>query len=590
MAQTVGEYAVTRMQRWGVKRVFGYPGDGITGLMEAFEKNKDQISFIQTRHEEMAAFMACGHAKYTGEVGVCVATSGPGAIHLLNGLYDAKLDHQPVVAIVGQQKRMSLGGHHHQEVDLLSLYKDVAGSFVQICMEPTQIRHLIDRAFRIALAERTVTCIILPNDVQQMPYEAPPREPGAIHSSVGYSPGILLPAQEDLQRAADLLNAGTKVAILVGAGAIGAAEELMRVAELLSAGVAKALLGKAVLPDDLPYVTGTIGLLGTKPSWDLMADCDTLLIVGSSFPYTEFLPKEGQATGVQIDVDAGMLGIRYPMDVHLQGHARETLRQLIPLLHQKTDNSWQQTIAAGISKWYQVLEKRALLPANPVNPQLVFHELNKRLPSDCLLAADSGSTTFWYARNLLIRKGMQATVTGSLATMCSAVPYAVAAKFAYPERMPIAIVGDGAMQMLGMNELITIARYYPQWASPRLLIVVINNLDLNMVSWEQRAMGGYPKFEDSQTLPDVSFAAFARTLGLEGYRISHPEEISETLDRAFAASKPVVVEALCDATVPILPPHMSAPQIKKFFTALLKGDPEAGDIVKQIYQQVIAGQ
>jgi pyruvate dehydrogenase (quinone) len=589
MAQTVSEFLVNRLQNWGVKRIFGYPGDGINGILSALRSSKDKISFIQSRHEEMAALMACGHAKYTGEAGVCLATSGPGAIHLLNGLYDAKMDHQPVVAIIGQQKRMSLGGNYQQEVDLLSLFKDVASAYIQICMEPSQIKHLTDRAFRIALSERTVTCIIVPNDVQEMPYEPPPREHGSVLSSSDYTQAIVLPDSDRLREAADILNNGKKVAILIGAGAIGAGPEVMKVAELLGAGVAKALLGKAALPDNLPYVTGTIGLLGTKPSWDLMMECDTFLMIGSSFPYSEFLPKPGQAKSVQIDVDGKMLGIRYSIDITLQGHARQTLQLLIPLLKQKDDTSWQLQIQNNIIEWNNVIEQRALQTADPVNPQFVFYELNKRLPDDSILAADSGSTTFWYARNIMIREGMKASVTGSLATMCSAVPYAIAAKFAYPERMVVAMIGDGAMQMLGMNELITIAKYYKQWSHPGLMIVVINNLDLNMVSWEQRALGGYPKFEDSQVIPDVSFAAFAKSIGLDGYRIEKPGEVADKLDQAFVSNRPVVVEALCDATVPILPPHMNFKQIKKFFSALMKGDNEAGEIIKQVYKQATAG-
>ncbi|HYE53821.1 MAG TPA: thiamine pyrophosphate-requiring protein [Chitinophagaceae bacterium] len=588
MAQTVGEFLVERLQVWGIKRVFGYPGDGINGILSAFQSAEDKISFIQARHEEMAAFMACGHAKYTGEPGVCLATSGPGAIHLLNGLYDAKLDHQPVVAIVGQQKRMSMGGDFQQEVDLLSLFKDVAGAYVQVCNEPSQIRHLADRAFRIAMAERTVTCIIIPNDVQEMEYKDPPVVHGAIFSSPGYTASAMVPAHDQLQQAAAILNEGKKVAILIGAGAMGAAAEVMQVAELLGAGVAKALLGKAVLPDDLPYVTGAIGLLGTGPSWELMNDCDTLLMIGSSFPYAEFLPEPGQAKAVQIDVDGKMLGIRYPMDVMLQGHAKQTLHALIPLLQRKDDRNWRQQIEKSVRNWHETIEKRAMQSADPVNPQLVFHELNKRLPHDCILAADSGSTTFWYARNLQIRQGMKASVTGSLATMCSSVPYAIAAKFAHPDKIAIAISGDGAMQMLGMNELITVAKYYKQWSDPRMMVIVINNLDLNMVTWEQRALAGYPKFEASQEIPDVSFAAFARSLGLEGYRITRPEEVQSMLDAAFASDKPVVVEALCDANVPILPPHMTRKQITKFFTALMKGDSEANDIIKQVYKEVTA--
>ena len=587
MAKSVGEFLIDRLYAWGVRRIFGYPGDGINGIIGGLETAENKPEFIQVRHEEMAAFMACGHAKYTGEVGVCLATSGPGAIHLLNGLYDAKLDHQPVVAIVGQQAMMAIGGSYQQEVDLMSLFKDVAGEYVHMCTDPSQIRHLVDRALRIALSERTVTCIIIPNDVQELKYEEPPHTHGSIHSSVGYSKPRMLPASEDLQRAAAILNQGEKIAILVGAGAFKAAEEVMETAELLGAGVAKALLGKAVLPDNIPYVTGCIGLLGTKPSWDLMAGCDTLLMVGSSFPYSEFLPKEGKAKGIQIDIDGRMLGIRYPMEVHLQGDSKETLRALIPLLQKKEDRSWQQEIEKGILQWEEVLEARSMNEADPINPERVFRELSKRLPDRCILAGDSGSTAFWYARDIRIRPGMMASLSGTLATMCSAVPYAIAAKFAYPDRMPIAIAGDGAMQMLGINELITISKYWKQWKTPYFMILVINNHDLNMVSWEQRSVNGMPKYEPSQNLPDFQYAEYAKMLGLEGIRISRPEQIADALDTAMAADRPVVVEAVTDPNVPLMPPHISVKEAKNFLSSIIKGDSNAWEMVKQTYKDAV---
>ncbi|CAA9508273.1 MAG: Thiamine pyrophosphate-requiring protein PA2108 [uncultured Segetibacter sp.] len=586
MSKTVGKFIIDRLTAWGVKRVFGYPGDGINGILGGLRSSADQVEFIQVRHEEMAAFMACGHAKFTGEVGVCMATSGPGAIHLLNGLYDAKLDHQPVVAIVGQQARAALGGHYQQEVDLLSLFKDVANDFVQMCVDPSQIRHLVDRAIRVALAKRTVTCIIVPNDVQELKYEEPAREHGTIHSSIGYAFPSLLPANADLQKAADILNAGKKVAILVGAGALGAADEVIEVAEMLGAGVAKALLGKAVLPDDLPYVTGSIGLLGTKPSWDLMTECDTLLMIGSSFPYSEYLPKEGKARGVQIDIDGTMLGLRYPMEVHLQGDSKETLRALIPMLARKKDRNWQQQIENEVAQWWKVLEARSMNSANPVNPQAVFWELSKRLTNDSIICGDSGSSTFWYARDLKIKKGMKASLSGTLATMCSAVPYAIAAKFAFSDRMVVAVSGDGAMQMLGINELITIAKYWRQWRTPQLIIVVVNNQDLNMVTWEQRALAGDKKFEASQNIPDFPYARYAQMIGLEGIRIDKPEQIVSAFDRAMLADKPVIVEAVTDPNVPLLPPHVNPGHAAKFFTALFKGDSEAANMVKQTYKEV----
>lgn len=589
MSKTVGQFVIERLNEWGVNRIYGYPGDGINGILSGLEKARDKMRFIQTRHEETAALMACAHAKYTGSVGVCLATSGPGAIHLLNGLYDAKLDHQPVVAIMGQKPLLGLGGNVQQEVDLLSLFKDVASDYVQMCSDPRQIRHLIDRAFRIALSHRTVTAIIIPNDVQQSSYEEPPREHGSVHSSVGYLKPRIIPAQSDLHAAAAILNSGRKVAMLVGAGAKNASEEIMQIAEHLGAGVAKALLGKDVLPDDLPYVTGAIGLLGTVPSWELMSECDTLFMIGSSFPYSEFLPKEGQARGVQIDIDAKMLGIRYPMEVQLQGDSKETLKALIPLLERKQDRTWRNRIEKSVAAWWKVLEARSMNEAKPINPQKVFWELSKRLPENCILAGDSGSIVFWFARDLKIRKGMMASVSGSLATMGSSVPYALAAKFAFPGRVPIAIAGDGAMQMLCMNELITIAKYWKTWETPQLIVIVINNHDLNMVTWEQRALAGDPRFEDSQDLPDVNYAEFANMLGLKGIRVDHPANITGALDAAMNADRPVLLEVICDPNVPLLPPHTTLDQKKKFFAAMMNGEPEKNDIIKKIYEEVKDG-
>jgi pyruvate dehydrogenase (quinone) len=587
MSQTVSDFVVERLASWGIRRIFGYPGDGINGVMGALNRAKGKIDFIQTRHEEMAAFMACAHAKFTGEVGVCMSTSGPGAIHLLNGLYDAKMDHQPVVAIVGQQSRMSMGGDYQQEVDLLSLFKDVAHEYVHMCTEPSQARHLIDRAIRIAQVNRTVTCVILPNDVQELDYAEPPRLHGTVHTGMSYTRPEIVPSLADLQLAAEVLNAGKKVAILIGAGAAGAENEIIEVAETLGAGVAKALLGKAVLPDDLPFVTGSIGLLGTKPSYDLMMDCDTLLMIGTSFPYSEFLPKEGAARAVQIDIDGRMLGLRYPTEVNLQGDSRRTLQALLPLLVRKEDRSWREKIESEISRWWKVLEARAMKSANPINPQRFFWELSPLLPDNCILAADSGSIATWFAMDLRIRKGMKASLSGNLATMCPGVPYAIAAKFAYPDRVPIALVGDGAMQMMGINELITISKYYRRWSDPRLLIVVLNNQDLNMVTWEQRVMMGDPKFEASQDVPEVNYAAYAQLLGLEGIRIEKENEIGPALQTALSARRPVVLDLLSDPSVPPLPPHITLRQAKDFTSSILKGDVNAWDMIKETYKEVI---
>jgi pyruvate dehydrogenase (quinone) len=579
MATTVGDFLLQRLHAWGVRRVFGYPGDGINGIMGAFGRT-DAIEFVQARHEELAAFMACAHAKFTGQVGVCLATSGPGAIHLLNGLYDAKADHQPVVAIVGQQQRAALGGDYQQEVDLVSLFKDVANEYVHMATVPAQVRHLVDRAVRIALEQRTITCIIFPNDVQDLKaVEAPPHEHGTVHSGIGYTAHMRVPGNDDLRRAAEVLNAGRKVAMLVGAGALHATEEIIEVAQRLGAGVAKALLGKAAVPDDLPFVTGSIGLLGTKPSYDLMTGCDTLLMVGSAFPYSEFLPREGKARGVQIDIDGRMLNLRYPMEVGLVGDSRETLRSLIPLLDDKKDRTWRREIEESVAQWWRVLEARARTAAKPVNPQRVFWELSPRLPDNCIVTCDSGSAAAWYARDLKFRRGMMGSLSGGLATMGPAIPYALAAKLAHPNRHSIALLGDGAMQMNGINALITIAGLWRAWPDPRLTIAVLNNSDLNMVTWEQRGMEGDPRYEPSQSLPPFPYAEYARLLGLGGVRVESPDDVAAAWDQALIADRPTVIEFVTDPAVPITPPHITAAQMKAYASALLHGDPEATRIV-----------
>ncbi|MEC4718917.1 thiamine pyrophosphate-requiring protein [Noviherbaspirillum sp. CPCC 100848] len=584
-AATVGDFILQRLQQWKVRRVYGYPGDSINGIMGAFGR-QDAIEFVQTRHEEMAAFMACAHAKFTGETGVCLATSGPGAIHLLNGLYDAKLDHQPVVAIVGQQKRAALGGDYQQEVDLQSLFKDVAHEYVQTAMTPEQVRHLVDRAFRIAQEQRAVTCIIIPNDLQELDaVEAPPREHGTVHSGIGSVGRNLVPSADGLQQAAEILNRGKKVAILAGAGALGATEELVQAAELLGAGIAKALLGKAAVPDDLPFVTGSIGIIGTRPSFEMMNACDTLLMVGSSFPYAEFLPPEGQARGVQIDIDARMTSLRYPMECNLIGDARETLKALLPLLDRKSDRSWRGEIEGNVARWWQTMARRAMDAATPLNPQLPFHELSKRLPDDCILTCDSGSAASWYALHLQVRQGMQASLSGGLSTMGCAVPYAIAAKYAHPGRPVIALAGDGAMQMNGINGLITIAKNWRAWSSPNLVVMVLNNRDLNFVTWEQRGQEGDPKYAPSQDLPDFAYADFARMLGLHGIRVESPDQVGDAWDRALAADRPCLLEFVADANVPPLPPHMTRKQAKSYYEALEKGDADAQAIRTALERQ-----
>lgn len=581
MGEQVSDFLLKRLSAWGVKRIFGYPGDGINGLLGALGRAHERFEFVQVRHEEMAAFMACAHAKFTGEVGVCLATSGPGAIHLLNGLYDAKKDHQPVVAIVGQQAQSALGGDYQQEVDLTSLFKDVAHEYVHMASSPAQVRHLVDRAIRIAMDQRTVTCVILPSDLQEMDaVEIPPRAHGTVHSGIGYERARTVPEAAQLKRAASVLNEGKKVALLVGAGALHASDEIIEVAERLGAGVAKALLGRAAVPDDLPYVTGAIGLLGTNPSWELMNGCDTLLMVGSTFPYSEFLPKEGQARGVQIDLDGRVLSIRYPMEVNLIGDSAETLRALLPHLERKEDRSWQQHIEEEVAHWWKILEARAMTKAKPINPQRVFWELSPRLPDNCILTCDSGSAANWYARDLKLRRGMMASLSGGLATMGPGVPYAIAAKFAYPQRAVIAMVGDGAMQMNGINELVTIAKYWKRWQDPRLVVLVLNNRDLNQVTWEQRVMAGDPKYAPSQDIPDFPYAGYAELLGLGGIKVDEPDALGEAWETALGSDRPVVLEAVTDPDVPPMPPHIKPEQAKAYLSALLHGDPDALGIIK----------
>jgi pyruvate dehydrogenase (quinone) len=590
MSQTVSDHIIQRLYSWGVRTIYGYPGDGINGLMGALDRAEGRIRFIQTRHEEAAAFMACGHAKFTGQVGVCMATSGPGAIHLLNGLYDASMDHQPVVAIVGQAARTAMGADYQQVVDLKTLFKDVAHHYVQECTHPASARHMIDRAVRIAFAERTVTCVIVPNDIQELDgVDAPPHEHNTTLTGIGYHRGVVVPGDYDLAAAAEILNTGKKVAILVGAGALGASAEVLQVAEVLGAGVAKALLGKAVLADDLPFVTGSIGLLGTMPSDKLMENCDTLFMIGSSFPYVEFLPKEGKARGVQIDLSPRMLSLRDPMDVSLHGDSAQTLRALLPLLQRKEDRRWRADIEGWVSEWWKMMEKRALTGADPINPQRVFWELSPRLPDNAILTADSGSCAGWWARDLKIRPGMMASLSGNLATMGPAMPYATAAKFAHPDRPVIAAIGDGAMQMLGNSVLVTIAEHFKEWTDPRLVVVVLNNGDLNQVTWEQRAMVGDPKFEASQELPPFPYARYATMVGLIGIEVNTPEEIVPALEQALAADRPVVIECHTDPEVPPLPPHITFKEAKNFMSSIMHGDPRRWRMIEQSAKQVWAG-
>ncbi|HEX4092760.1 MAG TPA: thiamine pyrophosphate-requiring protein [Trebonia sp.] len=578
---TVADYLLERLRAWDVKHVFAFPGDGINGILAAWGRAGNKPQFVQARHEEMAAFEAVGYAKFTGNVGVCMATSGPGAIHLLNGLYDAKLDHVPVVAIVGQTSRSAMGGSYQQEVDLLTLFKDVASDYVQMVTVPEQLPNVLDRAIRVALAERAPTAIIIPSDVQELAYSAPTHAFKMVPSSLGVDWSTTTADDAGIAKAAEILNAGSKVAILAGQGARGARKELEQVADLLGAGVAKPLLGKDVLSDELPFVTGSIGLLGTRPSYEMMMNCDTLLTVGSSFPYTQFLPAFDQARGVQIDIDGKMIGMRYPNELNLIGDSAATLRALIPHLRRKQDRSWREGIEANVDKWWRSMAAEAEVAADPINPMLVFHELSSRLPLDAIVTADSGSSANWYARQLRFRGDMRGSLSGNLATMGPGVPYGIGAKFGAPGRPVIVFAGDGAMQMNGLAELITIKHYWEQWSDARLIIAVLHNNDLNQVTWEMRAMEGAPKFTESQRLPDVSYEGFARSLGLGGIAVDKPEQVAPAWEQALAADRPTVLDFRTDPDVPPIPPHATFEQAKDLAKALLHGDPDSVGIVKE---------
>lgn len=589
---TVSDFLVERLHAWGVRRIFGYPGDGINGIIAALHRAQDKIEFVQVRHEEQAAFMACAHAKFTGEIGVCLGTSGPGAIHLLNGLYDAKNDHVPVLALAGQSATTVIGSEYQQEANLESLYEDVASEYRVTVTNPAQARHAIDRAVRAALAARTVTALFFPKDVQEeKAVPEPPHAPNMNHSSVGYERARMLPHERDLQRAANILNVGERVALLVGAGALGAEDALIALADRLQAGCAKALLGKAVLPDDPPWVTGTIGLLGTLASSEMMKHCDTLLMVGTNYPYAQFLPEPGQARGIQIDVNGARTGIRYATELNLQGDARDTLEALLPLLEQKTGTAWRERLARAAEKEAGVSASRAAIAGADglVNPEDVFVALDRRLPDDAILTADAGTSTNWAARHLRMRRGMKWSLSGTLATMGGAVPYAIGAKFAFPYRPVIAITGDGAMQMNGINELITVAKYWQRWSDPRLVFVVANNRDLNQVTWEMRIETGVPKFPGSQDLPDFPYARYAELIGLRGVRVERADELDEAWDAVLHADRPAVLEVLTDPNISMLPPHIEPAQVKAFASAMLHGDPDEAPVLVQSVKGVLAG-
>ncbi|MGN6722995.1 MAG: thiamine pyrophosphate-requiring protein, partial [Marmoricola sp.] len=518
---------------------------------------------------------------FTDRVGVCMATSGPGAIHLLNGLYDAKLDHVPVVAIVGQTNRSAMGGAYQQEVDLHTLFKDVA-SYVETVTVPEQLPNVLDRAIRVATSRRGPTALVVHADVQELEHSAPTHDFKMVPSSLGRtSTTTVVPDDASIRAAAEILNEGERVAILVGTGAAGASVEVAEVAELLGAGVAKALLGKDVISDDLPYVTGSIGLLGTRPSYDMMRGCDTLLTIGSSFPYSQFMPDFGKARGVQIDSDPTMIGMRYPYEVNLVGDSRATLAALLPLLKPKADRSWRETIDRNVERWWGVMADEAMVDAKPINPMRLFSELSPRLPDNAIVTADSGSAANWYARQLRFRGNMRGSLSGNLATMGPGIPYGIGAKFGNPDRPVIVFEGDGAMQMNGLAELITIKRYWQDWKDPRFVVAILHNDDLNQVTWEMRAMGAAPKFAESQSLPCIDYAGFAESIGLLSSTVEHPDDLGPAWDRALSADRPTVLDVHVDPDIPPIPPHATLEQAISTAEALLKGDENRAGVIKE---------
>jgi pyruvate dehydrogenase (quinone) len=565
MAVTAADVLLDALHDWGVDVVFGLPGDGINGIMEALRKRQDQIRFVQVRHEESAAFMACGYAKFTGRLGVCLATSGPGGLHLLNGLYDAKLDGQPVLALTGLPYHDVIGTCTQQDVELDKVFADVAKYNVRV-MGPEHVESVAHLACRTALAYNGVSHITFPVDLQDAAVERKGSKrnvPG--HTSDVFARSARLPAEDDLQRAAEILTAGKKIAILAGRGALGATTELEQIAEILGAPIVKALLGKAAVPDDSPYTTGQIGLLGTRPSQEVMEGCDTLLLVGTAFPYIEFLPKPGQARAVQIELDSMRVGLRYPVEVGLVGDSRRTLQALLPLLRRNDDRRFLEQAQSGMREWWQLIEERGTRADVPMKPQVVAWELGKRLRDDAIVCSDSGTVATWWARQIRARRGQMYSLSGMLASMANGLPYAIAAQIAYPERQCVAFVGDGGFSML-MAELATCVKY-----KLPIKVVIVKNNTLGMIKWEQMVFLGNPEY--GCELQPIDFAAFARACGATGFTVEDPGQCGAVLDQALANPGPVVVEAVVDPFVPPMPPKVTVEQATKFAEALAKGTP-----------------
>ncbi|MER7796660.1 thiamine pyrophosphate-requiring protein [Microbacterium sp. NPDC096154] len=561
---TVADQIVRRLSEWGVGRVFGYSGDGINGVLDALRRSEADIEFVQARHEENAAFMAVGQEKYDGGAGVVISTQGPGAIHLLNGLYDAKLDHAPVVALIGQQHRSTLGSGYMQEVDLRTLFADVASAYITQVATPEQVPLAIDRAFRCALAERAPAVVILPHDVQSAEASEVTRSPstpshGVVRTAAVYEPALVAPSPERLREAADLLAGARRPMILAGRGAAACADELTGLARRLRAGIVTSLLGKPFIDESLPFAAGTMGHLGTTASAELLTGCDLLLIVGSNDPWTEYYPAPGQAAAIQIDRDPRMIGNRFPVDVGVVADATAAVRGLAELIEERPEDDWWARVLDAVERWNDTSARRAAVPAEPLNPEAVLRALNGHLPGDARVALDVGSVVYWYARQLRLPRGVPAHVSGTLATMGCGVPYGLAAKLGAPGRPTVVLAGDGGMQMTGVAELITVADRWRDWADPRFIVAVFDNGDLAEVSWEQREMEGAPRFPDTQDLPRFPYAEYARMLGLEGETVASPDDLDAAWGRAFASDRPYILHLRTDPAVPLLPPSASSP-------------------------------
>ncbi|MBM6621666.1 thiamine pyrophosphate-requiring protein [Micrococcaceae bacterium RIT802] len=590
MATTVSDFVIGRIREWGVSRIFGFPGDGIgafDGALGKAERDGEGLEYIRPTHEEICALMATAYAKFTGEVGVCAATSSPGAFHLLNGLYDAKMDNQPVVAIVGQQGLSSLGTFTQQESNLERAVSDVA-VYTQTVVSPKQAQAVVDTAFRMARVRLGPAVVILPHDVQsmEMPELAP--ENWVSRSSAVAPSTSIVPPRDDILKAAEIINAGSRVTFLVGHGSNGATDEVLKAAELCGAGIITALRAKQVISSDVPFHTQQLGLLGSRPSMDQIAGCDTLVLLGTNYPYAQFMPKSGQARGIQVDLKPEQMGLRYPTELNLWGDVKETLAALIPHLEDKTDKSWQQGIIESMKEWESEMEAEAMVSYDDgVNPRRVYHELNKRLPPRAIVTADAGSTADWYGHHIRLREGMLGDLSGRLASMLAAMPYATAAKFAHPERPVICTIGDGAFQMLGMNELITIKKYMQRWENPQLIIMILHNDDLTQVSWEMRTEDANPVWSTSQDVESIDYAGYAELLGFTGIRVKSDDDVAAAWDAAFAHRGITVIDAYTSKNVPPLPPKVAFEFAKNTGLALLKGDPDAAGVIRDTAKSVV---